>query len=108
MDLSIVTFSTDLLTMPAVPQDQLYAIEVQMEEVITTSLCSGQQSCTPPTMVGQFSHDVLILYLHYAFISIGERHIHHHAGVANDEQLVRGLCVSGSGCYCRAFGEQGR
>jgi hypothetical protein len=26
-------------------------------------------------MVGQFSHDVLILYLHHAFISIGERRI---------------------------------
>lgn len=48
--------STDLLAMPAVPHDQSYAIEVQIEDTITSpfvvlqtavlhSTCNGKASC---------------------------------------------------------------
>ena len=44
--------STDLLAMPAVPQDQSYAIEVQIEEAITTSFVVFQTAVLHTTCYG--------------------------------------------------------
>ena len=44
--------STDLLAMPAVPQDQSYAIEVQIEETITSSFVVFQTAVLHTTCYG--------------------------------------------------------
>lgn len=46
--------STDLLAMPAVPQDQSYAIEVQIEETITSSFVVFQTAVLHTTCYGVF------------------------------------------------------
>ena len=46
--------STDLLAMPAVPQDQSYAIEVQIEEAITTAFVVFQTAVLHTTCYGIF------------------------------------------------------
>lgn len=48
--------STDLLAMPAVPQDQSYAIEVQIEETITSSFVVFQTAVLHTTCYGAFCH----------------------------------------------------
>ena len=50
--------STDLLAMPAVPQDQSYAIEVQIEEAITTAFVVFQTAVLHTTCYGMFSPPV--------------------------------------------------
>ncbi|KAH9478436.1 Protein transport protein SEC24 [Psilocybe cubensis] len=45
--------STDLLAMPAVPQDQSYAIEVQIEEAITTPFVVFQTAVLHTTCYGE-------------------------------------------------------
>lgn len=45
--------STDLLAMPAVPQDQSYAIEVQIEEAITTPFVVFQCAVLHTTCYGR-------------------------------------------------------
>ena len=45
--------STDLLAMPAVPQDQSYAIEVQIEEAITTPFVVFQTAVLHTTCYGK-------------------------------------------------------
>ena len=45
--------STDLLAMPAVPQDQSYAIEVQIEEAITTPVVVFQTAVLHTTCYGE-------------------------------------------------------
>lgn len=45
--------STDLLAMPAVPQDQSYAIEVQIEEAITTPFVVFQTAVLHTTCFGE-------------------------------------------------------
>ncbi len=47
--------STDLLAMPAVPQDQSYAIEIQIEETITTPFVVLQTAVLHTTCYGEFS-----------------------------------------------------
>jgi hypothetical protein len=44
--------STDLLAMPAVPQDQGYAIEIQIEETITTPFVVLQTAVLHTTCFG--------------------------------------------------------
>jgi len=48
--------STDLLAMPAVPQDQSYAIEVQIEEAITTPFVVFQTAVLHTTCYGNYFH----------------------------------------------------
>lgn len=45
--------STDLLAMPAVPQDQSYAIEIQIEDTITTPFVMFQVAVLHTTCYGQ-------------------------------------------------------
>lgn len=45
--------STDLLAMPAVPQDQSYAIEVQIEETITAPFVVMQTAVLHTTCYGE-------------------------------------------------------
>jgi protein transport protein SEC24 len=45
--------STDLLAMPAVPQDQGYVIEVQIEETITSPFVVFQTAVLHTTCYGQ-------------------------------------------------------
>jgi protein transport protein SEC24 len=45
--------STDLLAMPAVPQDQSYAIEIQIEETITAPFVVFQTAVLHMTCYGQ-------------------------------------------------------
>jgi len=45
--------STDLLAMPAVPQDQSYAIEIQIEDTITTPFVIFQVAVLHTTCYGQ-------------------------------------------------------
>ena len=47
--------STDLLAMPAVPQDQSYAIEVQIEEAISTPFVVFQTAVLHTTCYGEKS-----------------------------------------------------
>lgn len=54
--------STDLLAMPAVPHDQSYAIEVQIEEAITTPFVVFQCAVLHTTCYGMyFGLDVIQL-----------------------------------------------
>lgn len=46
--------STDLLAMPAVPQDQSYAIEVQIEETITAPFVVMQTAVLHTTCFGEY------------------------------------------------------
>jgi protein transport protein SEC24 len=46
--------STDLLAMPAVPQDQSYAIEVQIEETVTAPFVVFQTAVLHTTCFGLF------------------------------------------------------
>jgi protein transport protein SEC24 len=46
--------STDLLAMPAVPQDQSYAIEIQIEETITAPFVMFQVAVLHTTCYGQY------------------------------------------------------
>lgn len=46
--------STDLLAMPAVPQDQSYAIEIQIEETIPSPFVVFQTAVLHTTCYGQF------------------------------------------------------
>jgi len=98
--------STDLLAMPAVPQDQSYAIEVQIEETINAPFVVFQTAVLHTTCYGLTIFACRIDYLLTTPFYINRRTTHscHHAGVANDEQLVRALCVGGSGRYRHAFG----
>lgn len=45
--------STDLLAMPAVPQDQSYAIEIQIEDTITAPFVMFQVAVLHTTCYGQ-------------------------------------------------------
>ena len=47
--------STDLLAMPAVPQDQSYAIEIQIEDNITQPFVVFQTAILHSTCNGMFS-----------------------------------------------------
>lgn len=47
--------STDLLAMPAVPQDQSYAIEIQIEETITSPFVVFQTAVLHTTCYGSFT-----------------------------------------------------
>lgn len=47
--------STDLLAMPAVPQDQSYAIEIQIEETITSPFVVFQTAVLHTTCYGMFA-----------------------------------------------------
>ena len=58
--------STDLLAMPAVPQDQSYAIEVQIEEAITTPFVVFQTAVLHTTCYGML---VLLLFIKMMFMS---------------------------------------
>lgn len=55
--------STDLLAMPAVPQDQSYAIEVQIEEAITTPFVVFQTAVLHTTCYGERRIRVITLAL---------------------------------------------
>ncbi|KAF5310619.1 hypothetical protein D9619_007972 [Psilocybe cf. subviscida] len=55
--------STDLLAMPAVPQDQSYAIEVQIEESITTPFVVFQTAVLHTTCYGERRIRVITLAL---------------------------------------------
>ena len=58
--------------MPAVPQDQSYAIEVQIEEAITTPFVVFQTAVLHTTCYGMFS----LIFMKMVFMSqIGERRI---------------------------------
>ena len=48
--------STDLLAMPAVPQDQSYAIEIQIEDTITQPFVVLQTAILHSTCTGMLSH----------------------------------------------------
>ena len=66
--------STDLLAMPAVPQDQSYAIEIQIEDNITAPFVVFQVAILHTTCYGQWinqSSNVLL----YSFGESGERRI---------------------------------
>lgn len=66
--------STDLLAMPAVPQDQSYAIEVQIEEAITTAFVVFQTAVLHTTCYGLFFSSFfqrMVVFM----IKIGERRI---------------------------------
>jgi protein transport protein SEC24 len=65
--------STDLLAMPAVPQDQSYAIEVQIEEAITTPFVVFQTAVLHTTCYGV---PFLPSFIRIIFMfEIGERRI---------------------------------
>jgi protein transport protein SEC24 len=51
--------STDLLAMPAVPQDQSYAIEIQIEENITTPFVVFQTAVLHTTCYGMLLNSLL-------------------------------------------------
>ena len=53
--------STDLLAMPAVPQDQSYAIEIQIEENITTPFVVFQTAVLHTTCYGMLTNNLLAL-----------------------------------------------
>ncbi|KIL59467.1 hypothetical protein M378DRAFT_26985 [Amanita muscaria Koide BX008] len=55
--------STDLLAMPAVPQDQSYAIEIQIEEAITTPFVVLQTAVLHTTCYGERRIRVITLAL---------------------------------------------
>ncbi|TFK26550.1 protein transporter SEC24 [Coprinopsis marcescibilis] len=55
--------STDLLAMPAVPQDQSYAIEIQIEETITTPFVVFQTAVLHTTCYGERRIRVVTLAL---------------------------------------------
>ncbi|KAJ8489583.1 hypothetical protein ONZ45_g13530 [Pleurotus djamor] len=55
--------STDLLAMPAVPQDQSYAIEIQIEETITTPFVVLQTAVLHTTCYGERRIRVITLAL---------------------------------------------
>lgn len=55
--------STDLLAMPAVPQDQSYAIEIQIEEAITTPFVVFQTAVLHTTCYGERRIRVVTLAL---------------------------------------------
>ncbi|PFH49924.1 hypothetical protein AMATHDRAFT_146483 [Amanita thiersii Skay4041] len=55
--------STDLLAMPAVPQDQSYAIEIQIEEAITTPFVVFQTAVLHTTCYGERRIRVITLAL---------------------------------------------
>ena len=58
--------STDLLAMPAVPQDQSYAIEVQIEETITAPFVVFQTAVLHTTCYGWTSFSCLLIFSIYA------------------------------------------
>jgi protein transport protein SEC24 len=66
--------STDLLAMPAVPQDTSYAIEIQIEETITSPFVVFQTAILHTTCYGQFLHSVYIAVRGLSLL-IGERRI---------------------------------
>lgn len=53
--------STDLLAMPAVPQDQSYAIEVQIEDTITSPFVVLQTAILHSTCTGTPLFSILLL-----------------------------------------------
>ncbi len=55
--------STDLLAMPAVPQDQSYAIEIQIEENITTPFVVFQTAVLHTTCYGMLTSCVGVSFL---------------------------------------------
>lgn len=64
--------STDLLAMPAVPQDQSYAIEIQIEEAITSPFVVFQTAVLHTTCYGNINSDGCSLML---TSYLGERRI---------------------------------
>ena len=67
--------STDLLAMPAVPQDQSYAIEVQIEEAITTPFVVFQTAVLHTTCYGVFFLSLFLTAKMVFMFIIGERRI---------------------------------
>jgi protein transport protein SEC24 len=57
--------STDLLAMPAVPQDQSYAIEIQIEENITTPFVVFQTAVLHTTCYGMLTNNLLCWHLDF-------------------------------------------
>lgn len=59
--------STDLLAMPAVPQDQSYAIEIQIEDTITAPFVMFQVAVLHTTCYGQpvIYHLYSLIYVFY-------------------------------------------
>jgi protein transport protein SEC24 len=65
--------STDLLAMPAVPQDQSYAIEIQIEETITSPVVVFQTAILHTTCYGLLPSPCFAWLSH--FHCVGERRI---------------------------------
>jgi protein transport protein SEC24 len=57
--------STDLLAMPAVPQDQGYAIEIQIEETITSPFVVLQTAVLHTTCYGRSFPRSIFCIPHY-------------------------------------------
>jgi protein transport protein SEC24 len=53
--------STDLLAMPAVPQDQSYAIEIQIEDTITAPFVMFQVAVLHTTCYGEPLHSPFVV-----------------------------------------------
>lgn len=70
--------STDLLAMPAVPQDQSYAIEVQIEDTITAPFVVFQTAVLHTTCYGknEMNHTSIFHFeSHHGWLYVGERRI---------------------------------
>lgn len=83
--------STDLLAMPAVPLDQSYVIELQIEETITSPFVVLQTAILHTTCYGKELPTYARLFAD--FTRRGATYPRHYPGVTNHDELVRSIRI---------------
>lgn len=78
--------STDLLAMPAVPQDQSYAIEVQIEETITSPFVVFQTAILHTTCYGRDIYSFSSFHEEAESLFRGKAYPCYHSRFANNHQ----------------------
>lgn len=101
--------TTDLLAMPAVPQDQSYTIEMEIDETITSPFIVLQTAILHTTCFGVLlflfvSHDVQ----HHNKLSRREESPRAYDRATNDDQHCRPFCFWRPGCSRDILRQQGR
>jgi hypothetical protein len=86
--------STDLLAMPAVPQDQSYAIEIQIEETITSPFVVFQTAVLHTTCYGQFSAPSYVSAYNIDILSRRTPYTRDHPRPPHHEQPLRNFRFS--------------